>query len=107
MSHIVTVDVKITNLNTLERAAKTLGFKKLSKTGFEAYFSKGSAFFGVCKKADNTLEFKSDLYYFKGMETLKQEYAKEELLQVAYDQGLTVKSCTKKSNGEYEIEISR
>lgn len=106
MSHIVTVDVKITNLNTLERAAKTLGFKKLSKTGFEAYFSKGSAFFGVCKKG-NELEFKSDLYYFKGMEQLKQEYAKEELLQVAYDQGLTVKSVTKKSNGEYEIEISR
>lgn len=108
MSHIVTVDVKITNLNSLERAAKTLGFKKVARAGYEAYFEKSSTvFFGVSKRKDGSLEFKSDLYYFKGLETLKQEYAKEEVLQLAYNQGLTVKSITKTAKGEYQIEIGK
>lgn len=107
MSHIVTVAVKITNISSLERAAQTLGFKKTTKDSFDVCFSKGSAFFGVSKRKDGSLEFKSDLYYFKGMEKLKQEYAKEELLLLAYNKGLTVKSITKNSKGEYQIEIAQ
>ena len=105
MSHMVTLAVKITNVSSLEQAAKTLGFKKVPHTGFTAYFSKGQAYFGICEKKDGSFEFKSDEYYFKKLNELKQEYAKEQALFLARSRGLSVKSCFKNDNGEYQIEL--
>ena len=109
MSHMIQINVKVTNLDSLEKAANTLGFKKskeLTKEGtkFEALFIKGSAYFGVSKGKDG-FSFKTDTYYFKGMDQLKQEYAKEETLLLAHQKGLSVKSCKKLDSGEYQIEL--
>ena len=108
MSHMVTVNVNITNIASLEKAAKTMGFTKQKKAGFDAYFAKSNTlYFGVSKKANGSLEFKTDTYYFKGLDTLKQEYAKEEMLLLAHQRGLHVKSVSKNANGEYQIELIR
>ena len=107
MSHIVTMEIKVTNVASLDKAAKTLGFEKIKYIGYKAYYSKGSAFFGICEDKNGKIEFKTDPYYFKKVEELKQEYGKEELLRFARVKGLSIKSCKKDNKGEYQIEIYR
>ena len=101
MSHIMTLDIGIKNVVSLDAAANTMGFKKMDSAEFEAFYENGNQYFGIAKDGS----FKTDTYYFKNVNQLKAEYGKEEILRLSRMQGLTVKSCAKNSQGEYQIEL--
>lgn len=112
MSQIVSVKTDIKNFPSLEKAAKSLGYK-IAKTSDTAFRMTGPISLEVVKADDNSYSFKGDEDYMGGrrgsnnhIEQLRNEYAKEETISWAKYNGRTVMSIKGDAKKGYDIEIS-